>query len=81
MLFGNGTVRAKITQGKTHQIFRNRPLTQSQIVLRRLFGIVSVSELKRNKTTNLRLRMVDLGFNISDRLPHYNKSTNFHLSL
>ena len=52
MLFGNGIVRAKITQGKTHQIFRNRPLTQSQIVLRRGLGIVSVSELKRNKTTN-----------------------------
>ena len=52
MLFGNGTVRAKITQGKTHQIFRNRPLTQSQIVLRRRLGFVSVSELKRNKTTN-----------------------------
>ena len=46
MLFGNGTVLAKITQGKTHQIFRNRPLTQSQIVLRKRSGIVSVSELK-----------------------------------
>ena len=52
MLFGNGIVRAKITQGKTHQIFRNRPLTQSQIVLKKSFGIVSLSELKRNKATN-----------------------------
>ena len=52
MLFGNGTVRAKITQGKTHQIFRNRPSTQSQIVLGERFGIISLSELERNKTTN-----------------------------